>query len=893
MNVKRVSPLIAGLAVYWLLSMLWYVFRWGGPEHKALIGDVIFLPLGLLVGAAIWWSASAPGVEPEARRAWRYFALASWSIGLGNWLWYYYEHIVGVYPFPSGADVLYMLCYPFMFAGLWGLKGGRFSKAERFTFTLDSGVVLVAGSMISWYVIIGPTLAMQGDLVSTVLALAYPLGDIVLLFGLSTLILKGQAGSHRPGLRTLVLAMLFYVVADTGYAHGFTAGTYESGDAVDLISMTGHMLMATAAWVYARGAATGGTRERRAGQERSTTISPLPYAAALVAAILLLVAESSEGYDDVLVLVVGTFVVIVLVIVRQFSAMRENQRLLGETRVMAARVERTGARFQSLFQNSSDVVMVISPKGAIRYQSPSVQRIFGYEPGELRGTHYTTLVHPDDLESLLQARQNAFRKSKVECRVRDRNGAWRWTEAVISDFVPDAGVRGLVINIRDVTERKSLEEQLRRLAYHDPLTGLANRAQFHRLVSAALNQGDGRPPVAVLFLDLNGFKTVNDSFGHHVGDELLKWLGARIEQAVAGDGVVARLGGDEFAVVVENTAVMLPEGVAERIVRAMTEPFQLGERQIHCRVSIGIATSHGPGSVDDLLRDADTAMYAAKAERKGGYMVYTPEMHASALDRVELEADLRAAVSREELLLHYQPIMDLRKGRISGVEALLRWPHPVRGMIAPDEFIPVAEETGLMQPITQWVIRQACFRLAAWHREHPDLAGLTMSVNLSAVDLRRAEIVADVAAILEEAGVRPESLTLEITESLLLERTEAVAQRLQSLRKLGVRLAIDDFGTGYSSLSYLKDFPVDLIKIDRSFIRELSAGSAEATMVRGILEITRALKLRTVAEGVEDPVQVEALTGLPCDFGQGYYFARPVAAEQVTPLLLGMARAGA
>ena len=876
MGRRRVDPLIMGLAAYWLGTMLWYLFRWGGPAHKELIADLAFLPLSLGVGAVAWRTGGDPAVTTGARRAWRLMALAAGCGWVGNLIWFYQERVVGVFPFPSWGDVGYLAVYPLALLGLICLRDRQMTRAERFAFALDAGVVLVTGIMISWYFAVGPALALEADPLSTAVSLAYPVGSMVVLFGVAVLIMSGGTFGKRRAVQLLAIGLTTFMAADIIYAYAFLQGTYESGDRIDMVSLTGQFLIAVSAWLYRREQAIPGQAADLREPER-VPIPLLPYSAAVVAYALLMTALWLRHYTELPVLIVGAGLITALAILRQFWALRENQRLLSDSRSLTGKLQRSEARFRSLFQNSSDVVMVLSPKGVIRYPSPSIQNVFGYTPGEVRGRHHRELVHPDD-QQIVEA---AAADGTVEARVRHSNGSWRWTEARVSPFVRDAGVKGLVLNLRDVTERKSLEERLRHLAYHDPLTGLANREHFGRQVWGALNHSGTQRPLAVLFLDLDGFKTINDSMGHHAGDQLLMQLGERIKTAVAMDGIVARLGGDEFAVLIEGGQVA-PDGVAERIAASLSEPFTIGDRPIFCRVSIGIARYTGVESVDELLRAADAAMYAAKAERKGGYAVYSPEMHTRAVQRVEMEADLRQAVERGDLTLHYQPIVDLQQQRIRGLEALVRWNHPERGMIAPAEFIPVAEEIGLMPVISRWVIGEACRRLREWQQDDPDL---TMSVNLSVVDLRRSEIVTEVAGVLSDTGLAPESLTLEITESLLLERTEAAAARLQGLRKLGVRLAIDDFGTGYSSLSYLKDFPVDIIKIDRSFIRELATGTTESALIRGILEITRALRLRTVAEGVEQLDQVHALADLPCDFGQGYYFARPMDAVSVTAWL--------
>jgi len=403
--------------------------------------------------------------------------------------------------------------------------------------------------------------------------------------------------------------------------------------------------------------------------------------------------------------------------------------------------------------------------------------------------------------------------------------------------------------------------------------------------------------VAVLFLDLADFKAVNDSLGHAEGDRLLEAVAARLLKATRGCDNVARLGGDEFAILLaglaqEQDAVV----VVERITAAMRPPVALRGREVLISASIGVAHVEAGQGVDEVLRNADLAMYRAKGAAKGGHEVFEPGMHTAVLERLELEADLRRAVEREELRLLYQPIVELASGRTIGVEALVRWQHPSRGLVSPAAFIPLAEETGIIVPIGRWVLAEACRQGAAWQgaawptdarpvtSEIPGIAPLTVSVNLSGQQLHDAALVADVAAALRDSGLPPSSLVLEITESVLMRDTEVTLATLGALKALGVRLAMDDFGTGYSSLSYLQRFPIDILKIDKAFVDGVARSGSDAAVARTIIALGDTPALRTVAEGVETAAQREALGRLGCEFGQGYLFARPLPADEIVGL---------
>ncbi|GAA2188766.1 hypothetical protein GCM10009848_31140 [Micromonospora lupini] len=419
-------------------------------------------------------------------------------------------------------------------------------------------------------------------------------------------------------------------------------------------------------------------------------------------------------------------------------------------------------------------------------------------------------------------------------------------------------------------ENLHLVARLRRLAYGDQLTGLPNRLLFNRLLRLALR--DGRP-VAVLLLDLDGFKQVNDRFGHATGDTLLTGLAARMRTAVAGDGTIARLGGDEFAVLVERDGPVSPERLAERLLDALRPSDGEEDVGVHPSASIGIA-EYGPqhASHTDLLRDADIAMYAAKAAGKSAYRTCTPGLRESAVSRAELIADLRRAVDEEELHLEFQPIVDLASGAVRSAEALVRWRHPRLGTLPPAKFLPLAEETGLIIPIDRWVIHEACRAAATWRSRAPEA---TVAVNIAAAHLRRPDLIATVTAATASAGLAPRALTLELTESALIEGTDAVLERLHQLRELGIQIAIDDFGTGYSSLSYLHRIPATELKIDRSFVARLGTDDRAYATVEMVTRLAGAFDLAVIAEGVETERQHEAVTAIGCPRGQGYLYGRP------------------
>jgi diguanylate cyclase (GGDEF)-like protein/PAS domain S-box-containing protein len=548
---------------------------------------------------------------------------------------------------------------------------------------------------------------------------------------------------------------------------------------------------------------------------------------------------------------------------------------------------RNEARFRSLVQNSSESITVIDASGVVRYHSPAAQRIFGDDVDSVVGAVWVEMLHEADrsqaIALLSEVAANPGTTAAGEWR-RKAHGGWRYVETLATNLLDDPSVRGIVLNSRDISERKALEEQLTHQAFHDSLTTLANRALFHDRVEHALTKTRRTAkPLAVLFLDLDNFKTVNDSLGHAAGDQLLVGIAGRVNAAVRTGDSVARFGGDEFAILLEDVRdESEATEVAHRIDLALRAPFHLDGKDVFITSSIGIALSTAEASsADELLRNADVAMYTAKERGKGRQVTFEPDMHAAVLRRLELEADLRRAVEREEFMVYYQPLFDLRSGLMTGVEALVRWRHPERGLVSPVDFIPVAEDTGLIVPLGNWVLRQACRDASDWQRRFPGAAPAKVNVNLSARQLQQAGLVEEVSAALHDSGFAASNLVLEITESVLMQDAASAVSWLTELKNLGVQLAIDDFGTGYSSLSYLQQFPVDTLKIDKSFVDGVGRETERAALASAIIDLGRTLGLKTVAEGIEEAAQASELTLLGCDVGQGYHFARPMERERL------------
>jgi diguanylate cyclase (GGDEF)-like protein/PAS domain S-box-containing protein len=581
-------------------------------------------------------------------------------------------------------------------------------------------------------------------------------------------------------------------------------------------------------------------------------------------------------------------------VANSFQALGMQVSLAVEGASLAADLHRrqSEARFRSLVAHSSDLITVLDAEGVVTYQSPSVERVLGYSVEDVEGTRFDRLLSEADrprLQRLIAGDgAGSGEAHTLECSLTRHDGATLLFEVQHTDLLGDEHVQGIVLNSRDVSERKEFEDQLAHQAFHDPVTNLANRALFSDRVEHALMRSQrGFPDIAVVFIDLDDFKTVNDSLGHAAGDQVLQEVARRLRIAVRPTDTVARFGGDEFAVLLETvTDSSEAADAAARILHALEIPYEIDGKQVFPRASLGICLvnreEEAPEAAE-LLRNADVAMYMAKRDSKGSYRVFEPAMHERVVERLELRAELQQAIDADQLELHYQPVVRLGGHEILGVEALLRWNHPTRGMMAPDQFIPLAEETGLIISMGRWVFKEACREGVELQKRFDRKEPLGISVNLSVRQLQSDSIISDVRDALKTTGLPPASLVLEITESVMLADTDFAVQRLRELKALGVRLAMDDFGTGYSSLSYLSRFPVDILKMDRSFV-----GSGENVALQSaIIALGASLDLDVVAEGIELPEQERSLHDLGCEIGQGFLFAHPMPSSDLATYLAG------
>ncbi|MEU4219833.1 EAL domain-containing protein [Actinoplanes sp. NPDC026623] len=833
----------------------------------------------------------------RARAGWILIGLGALSWAVGQLWAFRLETLTGTVPMPSAADLGFQAMILLTAAGLLVLPAVAQTLANRVRSVLDGLMVAASMVLIASHVLYEPLRGAGGTNVRGLLVnLSYPVGDIVIVtIIVYMLALQRRHGSTYARLTLIGAGVAVFVVADMGFAYLNLEGAYGSGGWIDAGWLAGFLLIMLAA-------AKPGDAAPAAESENPADARPfavlLPYIAVLAALAVSVVwylrTEQTTAFTAY-----TRSALILLIVGRQLLTLMENRSLTGslENRVAdrTAALSASEQRFHSLVQHSSDVVTVVGTDAEVLYQSESVQRVFGYPPEVLTGRRLTSLLDPAAAALLADALRSvgnrAHATTTIELTMPHHDRRLRQAEITITNLLDDPNVGGIVLNTRDISERKELQEQLVHEAYHDALTQLANRALFRERVSTALDHRAEDEDVTVLFLDLDGFKEVNDSLGHLAGDRLLVQVAHRLSTSVRTGDVVARFGGDEFAVLISSPlGAGEAESVAQRIIDGLHEPFLVDERTLHVRGSVGLASyttladGDDAGNAEQLMRNADLAMYKAKATGGSSYASYDPRMLAGLVERLELEADLRLALDRDELRVHYQPTIDLVDSRVIGFEALVRWQHPTRGMISPLDFIPIAEATGLIVPLGRWVLTEACRQAVEWAKRD-NQRPIKMAVNVSVRQFDRCDLSTVVREVLTETGMPADRLCLEMTESVLMTDTEENLAQLVRLKALGVTLAIDDFGTGYSSLAYLRRFPVDMLKIDRSFIERLGEQTDDTALASTIVQLGQSLGMSTVAEGIEEYGQLAALRGMGCTFAQGFYFSRPVPALEAGLLL--------
>jgi diguanylate cyclase (GGDEF)-like protein/PAS domain S-box-containing protein len=864
---------------YGATFVLWLLFGGGSENIRSLVANLGYLPIGGVAGLMAWRISRMADLPRRQQMAWGFLALGCALTWVADAWWALDENVRGLDPAESWANVPYLLYYVAILAGLLLLPEALRNRRDAVKFTLDAATVMVGGGMAVWYFVLSPGGADSSQSrFASIVSLCYPLADMLLLLGVAGVLMRCPRGPRRHPLVMLAAAMAAMMVADVVWANLSSSGDFEAGQIQDIPYMAQYVLFTMAVAEERR------RLKRHGGDDPDPAVggvAGLPYVAVVTGYTLMLVVSWEQMTPELMPLVAASVILTVLVLVRQIVAVRENIRLQSERTVLA-----TEKRFRSLIQHASDIVSIVDTHWTITFVSPSAVKTLGYQVSSLVGKSILDFVHDLDVaDATARLRELLIDPQHVitgRWRLRRHDGTWIQTDSICTNLVGDPDIGGLVITTRDVSDRVLLENQLVHQAFHDPLTGLANRALFHDRVQHALDRRhDVSDALAVLFIDLDQFKAVNDGFGHAFGDDLLKVAAKRLVACLRPSDTAARLGGDEFAVLIDDVGRAEDiVALAGRIAAAFLDPFKLSGREVVTSASVGVAFGESAVSAEEWLRNADLAMYLAKGRGGAQTAMYDPAMYATALNRLELQNDLRHALERGELSLVYQPIHMLESRVLVGAEALLRWTHPSRGPVPPSVFVPIAEETGLIVPIGRWVIREACAAAAGWQRlgHRPPLR---ISVNLSSRQIPEASLVEDVTAALRDAALPAKNLVLELTESVLLQHTDQALSVMNQLKAQGIRLAIDDFGTGYSSLSYLQRLPIDILKIDRAFVERIEEDKDAAAVTRAIIALGETMSLRIVAEGIENASQAEHLRKLGCHLGQGYFYGRPMAAAEL------------
>lgn len=862
---RSLDRLLIALGLYVAVGATWMLSGAGGHWVTFYVGlfyklpaEAVFISVAVVTARrmatgplrAAWWSLAA--------------ALALYLtgdvIGAVSWL-------VGRDPFPGPSDIFYCAFYlPLMAATLWLIRSGAV-RVPWSQLLLDASIFVIGFGAFFWYLVVQPA-ALHAHLGVTKEALSEVYLSLdsfcLLLLGVLLLTGSGNAGDWRIPLLLLVGFTAMFL-GDIFWSLAKVRGYYLPGGVQDVLYLACYLPLTIAGREQRRAVAAPA---REASRLSDALARSLPYAA-MPAAFLVLMYLSRGGLGHQATLMIGVvFALTLLLMFRQSVVLRIAEQ-----------------HYASLVANSSDVFMIVGASGVVRFASPAASRTLGWKPEEIKGKSLVGLW--DDADGRLRnfvddiARTPAGVVGPIEMQVGRTSQV---VEVFGNNLMRDPAVRGLALNFHDISKRKVLEDKLRQLAFHDPLTLLANRNLFRDRVQHALVRAQrGEPGAAVMFLDIDNFKNINDSLGHDIGDRLLQAVAGRIVQTCRPADTVARLGGDEFGVLLEGARhAGQVQAVADRLIESLAEPLLLDGREVRVTASIGVAFSDSDIPADSLLSNADLAMYHAKAAGKNRRVSFQPQMQSLLKERLQLEAGIGRAFAQDEFFLEYQPIVDLGTRILLGVEALVRWHHPEAGLLMPDRFIPVLEDCGQIAALGRWVLQRACRDFGAWRSSTAHTSGLRLAVNISARHLQHGDLAHDVLEAIEDSGFAADDLVIELTESTMMHDTEVNLGRFHHLKSLGVRLAIDDFGTGYSSLSYLHRFPIDILKIDRSFVNGLTGSPDGPNLSRAIITLGETLGLDVVAEGIELESQVAALLELGCVAGQGFLFARPCALDRLS-----------
>ena len=837
---------------------------------RSVAAQIVFVAIACLTGAFGLHRARLPA---SARFGWRLLACGSAMIAVGEVV----DLIVLTVDrrAQSGAviDLIFLAAYATQLCGLMSLLRAENASRHQLGW-FDATAVAVAVGAVVWGALYH---TIFGHRRTTAIDLLTRFGGAILGVALVVMAVRLVLEARRRGSGHAYLLAGFALQFGMDVVAALWPG-YRAGGRWDAVWAVGYVMI---------GRAFCSMRDQPAVRPAPTRLAQVEIRHTLVlqTGVLLLLAGlifgEVQGAVPVVTLVVwgvAWLTILTITRVRVFGLLR----LVGE-----AHDSENQRRLTAMVAASNDVVGVADPDGTIKYLSPSIAELTGSTMDDWIGHRFTialtrTFAGLEDLAIRCVGMASGEQATWECCVAPQGEGSPRTVELTIANQIDVPEVNGWVITAHDVSDQARFTNELRHQALHDLLTGLPNRGLLaDRIAQCVRRMGRAESSaVSVVLIDIDDFKAVNDSLGHHAGDELLRAVGERLSSCVRQGDTVARLGGDEFAILLEETDEGEAMVLAQRALECLALPVQLGSGAFAVRASAGVVTSHRDADPSQLLRSADIAMYASKRNGKAKATLYNEDMHHEAMHQLELRMDLASALERSEFVVHYQPIVDMRSERISGAEALIRWIHPTRGMVSPADFIPMAEQSGLIGAIGEWVLRSACAEAARWSDPNT-----YVSVNVAAPQLDIADFDEVVLRAVLDAGLEPRRLMLEITESMLVDDSRVAQSMLVRLRSHGIRIAIDDFGTGYSSLSYLREFSADVLKIDQSFVRAISTKADNQSLTRTILDLAEGLSMTTIAEGVETDDELHELDRMGCTHAQGYLFSRPITAGALHDLI--------
>ncbi|WP_078553546.1 DUF4084 domain-containing protein [Bacillus alkalicellulosilyticus] len=885
-DTKEVIIFIS-IIIFVLLYYLW-IFSWNEHEYLLTLGGNSFAIIGSLI-PAFWLAVACKKSGKNQNPFWFFLSLGVFSFFLGELSWSYYENVLRTdVPYPGLPDLFYMLTNVFFLIGfLYKLFKER-KKNHVVKMLFDIVIIMTVASTFSWHFIIGP-IAFDSEvpLSTLIVSLSYPIGELALLLCAFSIYFGNRVSFFQQrSLFFIFLGLLALALADAIYTYQLITDDYFSGSWVDPIFVAALLFIGFSALVHKGELNRNEQKSVEVKFYRGTEYVRLlvPYLSVIALFIFMIIRPKQTDEFDAIT--IGTAISIVLIIVRQLFFIVENQKLLRKFYHKAEELELNEQRYKSLFDYHPDAVYSLNLNGEFDSVNHACASILGYQKNELIGLSSTIFIDSGEREMVFGHFKNVKDgiPQRYEVKVYDRNSQLYYLSMTNIPIRVKGKVIGIFAIGKDITKNKLNEKKIKYLAYHDSLTGLGNRYYFEEVLRKEIRdskQNDKK--FAIMFIDLDRFKPINDLLGHDIGDQLLISVANRLKNCIGESNTVARLGGDEFTILVRDVVSQSEvNAVASQIITCIQKPHLINGSEIVTTPSIGIA--YYP--LDDvttvaLMKKADIAMYYVKENGRSHYISFS-ETNQNYSKRLQLEKDLSSAIENQEFTIYYQPQVNAKTLKVIGVEALIRWQHPEYGLVSPLEFIPIAEETGKIFSIGEWVIREACMQIKKWHElGYP----LKVGINLSPRQFHDDQLVSKINQIIKETGVEAKFIDIEITEMIAITNMKKVIPIINALKNLGVSVSIDDFGTGHSSLSYLTQLPIDTLKIAREFTMKITDSEANYTIVESIATLAKKLNLRVIVEGVETNEQADLLRKISCDEFQGYLTGKPNAAPIIEEML--------